>query len=417
MLILSILVCASLAAANYLIAKRLLYPPVIFCSVWTFVLALVLGSGSFFYTVSAGTLAIFVCGCAAFSLGSAIAQFVSQPQSAPAYDLKASNRTITWMLLAVACGAPFAYRWILGAASDVAGSNFFLQAYSVMNTTLEEDELPRIVGNVISLASISALLCFRERVGHGKRSVFAFVLALSLLAMTGGRSGIVIMILAVVAIDWLRAGRPSFKMIGALCTVLILLVTALAIFVRKGEASENNSFSENVTPVVQGLILYAAGGIPAFSQVVESPNIIPHNWHTYTPLLRTLNQLGLRTEVSPQSSAFLAVGPNGLTGNVYTAYFAYKNDFGSVGAVFLLALLGAVTARVYQHALIGGRIATIAYGYLFAAMILSPFSDYFFMTLSSSLRLVAFSWIVYSLPVRWREFQTFLSVRSNPNPI
>jgi oligosaccharide repeat unit polymerase len=372
--------------------------------VWTFVLALVSVSGDFFYKVSAATLAILVCGCAAFSIGSAIAQYVWQPQSAPSYDLRVSNRTITWTLFAVACGAPFAYKWILGAASELAGSNFFLQAYSVMNRTLEEDELPRIVGNVISFASITALLCFRERVDHAKRALFALILALSLLAMTGGRSGIVIMILAVVAIDWLRAGRPSFKMIGGLCAVLLILVTALAIFVRKGEASENASLSENVTPVVQGLALYAAGGVPAFSQVVESPNIIPHNWHTYTPLLRTLNQFGLRTEIPPQSSEFLSIGPSGLTGNVYTAYFAYKSDFGLVGALLLLVFLGFATTRVYQHALIGGRIATIAYGYLFAAMILSPFSDYFFMTLSSSLRLVAFSWIVYSLPIRWREF-------------
>lgn len=405
----AIVIISVLALANYLYfgEKLLLYPPVVFCAVWAAYLFLLLVSGEFFFPVSSKTLAIFVGGCICFSLGGAVAQLLPQQTSAERIAPH-FNKSINVLVFVVLLGAPFVYSWISSMAGAFAGSNFFMSAYMATTQAYEEGGQPIVIGNTIFLAAIVAMLAMYERVGHGKRALSAFLLALLLLALTGGRGMLVILMFGVIAIEWMRSGRLNAKIIVPTVALLLILVSALAVLVHKGDATENQSVGENLKPITQGLVMYAAGGIPAFSQVVERPNIIPHNWQIERPVLLILNHCGFHIDAGPLRSEFLTIGPDQLMTNVYTMYFAYM-DYGWALAMLFTALSGFGITRIYRRARSGRRIATLMYGYFFAAMLLSSFSDFFFMMgLNFFSKLFIVSWCVYSLPVWYARFRIFV---------
>lgn len=409
MLLLTILILSLLTAVNYRIgSKELLYPPVVFCATWTAALILVLMAGNFFYSVSEKTLSILIFGCICFSLGSFVACFLRQRQRLEIYNLDASNKIINCLLFFMLCSLPLVYAWISSIAESFSASNFFLSAYRALNAAYEYGEQSIIIGNLITLAPTVAMICVCERIKHGKRALFAYVLAFGITAMTGGRGAMVTMILGLISIEWMRTRKLSLKIIVPALAVLLIGVGALAILVHKGDATEEASISENIKPVAEGLVTYAAGGIPAFSQVVEQPAIIAHNWQIYNPVLLILNHLGAHFEVPGTHAEFLTIGPNNSTTNVYTIYFAYI-DFGWPVAMLFICGIGFAVGLVYRYALSDRKIAIILYSYLFTSMLLSPFADFFFMGLNYSSKLIAVSWIVYALPVRWLRFCSLCS--------
>lgn len=421
MLLLAIFILSLMSIVNYQIGnKKLLYPPVVFCSVWAVDLALIAVSGDFFYPVSTKTLSILVCGGLCFSVGASIALPLNVRGRHEFFDTTASNRIADWLVLLMICSIPFVYRWISSIAEAFSGSNFFMSAYMAVNAAYEEGDQSIIVGNLITFAPTIGLICFYERNKHGKRALLALILALVITAMTGGRAAMVTIVLGVIALDWIRNHKLNLKLIAPALMVLFIGVCALAILVHKGDATEEAPISENVKPVFQGLVTYAAGGIPAFSQVVEHPNIIPHNWQIYYPAARFLNHFGARFDVPSAHAEFVTIGPQDLSTNIYTIYFAYI-DFGWPIVMLFLCVIGFLVGRVYMYALGGGKIAAILYSYLFASLILSPFADFFFMGINFIVKLLAIAWIVYALPRRWTQFKALCvgsiqkGLREKPN--
>src|SRR5258708_24444374 len=107
MLPVTILTIGLLAFANYRIGgKAAFYPPVAFCGVWCAALGLCWVAGGFFYPVSAETLAIFLCGCVAFSIGSWLAFLHPAKPPAPAgWISQTSNRVSTILVVLLALSA------------------------------------------------------------------------------------------------------------------------------------------------------------------------------------------------------------------------------------------------------------------------------------------------------------------------
>src|SRR5258708_16438678 len=103
-----ILTIGLLAFANYRIGgKAAFYPPVAFCGVWCAALGLCWVAGDFFYPVSAETLAIFLCGCVAFSIGSWLAFLhPAKPPAPPGGVSQTANRIIHRLVVALRSAAP-----------------------------------------------------------------------------------------------------------------------------------------------------------------------------------------------------------------------------------------------------------------------------------------------------------------------
>ena len=89
---------------------------------------------------------------------------------------------------------------------------------------------------------------------------------------------------------------------------LVIIAGAMAIAIEKGEARADAPLAENLVPVFQGFVLYAAGGLVAFDRVVREPNVIPHNWQITTPLLLLANKLGAHFDIPVVHAEFVDVG-------------------------------------------------------------------------------------------------------------
>src|SRR5258708_19677632 len=110
-----ILTIGLLAFANYRIGgKAAFYPPVAFCGVWCAALGLCWVAGDFFYPVSAETLAIFLCGCVAFSIGSWLAFLhPANPPAQPVGISQTSNRFFSVAVQFLVISAPLFYLWLV----------------------------------------------------------------------------------------------------------------------------------------------------------------------------------------------------------------------------------------------------------------------------------------------------------------
>ena len=95
-------------------------------------------------------------------------------------------------------------------------------------------------------------------------------------------------------------------------------------------------------------------------------------------------------------------------------YFDYF-DLGRAGMMLAIAFVGFVVTISYRLAIAGSKVSMIMYSYFFAALLLSLYSDMFFMGLNFSVKLFIVAWLVFRLPdalikfrgssPRWKSLQ------------
>jgi len=415
MILVAIAILSLMGFANYWLGRQFLYPPAVFCTVWAAELVLVRLAGNFFYPMTDETLAIFCLGAFAVSIGGGIALLIpigavnEQPMG------KYSDRILNLLLLVVVCSAPFVVMWIADLASNFESPTFLISASrAILEADESKDPSWTLFGNFTTLAQMVAIVAYLQR-GEGKTRAFLAIATALLLTIAGaGRSGIVMLMLSFVCLSSIRTRGIPWKFLIGMFLLLVILAGAMAIAIEKGEARSDAPLAENLVPVFEGFVLYAAGGLVAFDRVVRQPNVVPHNWQITTPVLLVANKLGAHFDVPSLRNEFVDVGPQDLVQNVYTMYFAYF-DLGSAGMMLAIAFVGFVVTIFYRLAIAGSKLSMIMYSYFFGALLLSPYSDLFFMGLNFSAKLFIVAWVVYRLPdkliksrgslPRWKSLQ------------
>jgi len=305
--------------------------------------------------------------------------------------------------------------WIADLASNFESPTFLISASrAILEADESKDPSWTLFGNFTTLAQMVAIVAYLQR-GEGKTRAFLAIATALLLTIAGaGRSGIVMLMLSFVCLSSIRTRGIPWKFLIGMFLLLVILAGAMAIAIEKGEARSDAPLAENLVPVFEGFVLYAAGGLVAFDRVVRQPNVVPHNWQITTPVLLVANKLGAHFDVPSLRNEFVDVGPQDLVQNVYTMYFAYF-DLGSAGMMLAIAFVGFVVTIFYRLAIAGSKLSMIMYSYFFGALLLSPYSDLFFMGLNFSAKLFIVAWVVYRLPdkliksrgslPRWKSLQ------------
>lgn len=401
MLITVILIIACLAYVNYHFgAAGPLYPGVVFCAVWAADLLLLCITGDHFFPLSAPTLAVLVSGCLMFSLGCfAVSAFAPGVRRSSSREVApGSSRSLNALMGLVVLGAPFFIRWALDLAS---GHDANIIAAVRWATVVDTEDLPdgySFYFNIATLSTIVAVIAFCER-GRARRMIAigaAFVLNL----MTGAKTGIVMLLCCMFAIDALRHSRVRWKPAVVGFLVLALVFGFVSIELANGDTDPSAPLTENVVGAAYLFVEYAVGGIVAFDRVARDPDMVPHSWPIGAFFVQSINKLGGHLKAPPEHTDFVEIGPKAAPENVYTLYFAYL-DYGFTGTILILFLLGTVCTYCYWRAISGSRIALVMYGALFNGMVLSAFGELFFRNLNFLVKLYAVSWVVYSLAPRW----------------
>ncbi len=391
MFLLAISILSFLAFVNYRIGKGLFYPSVVFCSVWAGDLIMVWLSGDFFYPLSPETLLIICSGCVVFSIGVLVGLLFPQHAQKEKISPRNFSRILDIMVFLAALGIPFCFWWISRLGAQYGGNFFAGARVALPDPGFEAQAGTKLFNIVVSFSSVVAILAFCEKEQSKSRSSIAVAVALLLNLMTGGRSGATALVFTLICIDWMKNRRLSWKPLLTMSLIFVTIFTLIAVFVFKGDARPDASLRENTSAVVQGFVLYAGGGLVGFDRVVRDPHIIPHNWQINRFFLQVANALGAKFEVPSLHAEFVNLGPNSLSSNVYTFYFAYI-DWGYFGMAFIVMTLGFVGALWYKQAVNGNRVAIPMYGMIVAGLMLSIFNEFLFFNLNFLLRLYLISW-------------------------
>ena len=404
MLLLTILVLCLLTAINYQFGGRaVLHPAVVFSAVWAIALSLLAASGDMFYPMLPETLAIFLFGAFAFSAGCWIAMLPVASPYLPSPVLRSSSNRIIWgLLVVVAIGAPFYYRWLSGLIAGSGKEGPFLMLVRMSTVELMgKSSAFTIFGTLADLSRIVAMMAFWESERHPKRSVFAIVIALFMSGVTGQKSGPFLLVVALICIDWLKRRRVRWKLIGVMFLIMLATATAVEFYVHVG----GGSFSDNIGAVFRLFVLYGSGGLVGFDQVIRQPHIVPQFNPVHVIWLRIIRKFGANVDI-PEVADFISIGPNSLQDNVYTMYWSYL-DIGYAGMMAVTAATGFIVTFVYRRALGKGPLWVFLYASLLYAVAFSIFTEFFVSTIYFLFKVCAVSWLVYSLPVKWAQFRRF----------
>src|SRR5579864_21923 len=406
MLPIAILTLLTMAALNYCLAKRLFYPPLVFCLIWTLDLTLVLLAGDFFYPLSDKTLAIVTFGCAAFSLSGAVAILSPLKEEKIPYIPTASNKILNWLLAAAVMGLPVFYHWIAGLTAESGATNVIAIRTAIVALGNGGDMESSFYESIATFSmAVAAITCLEN---GRKRKILALLAGVLMTLLSGSRYAIATLMLSAFFLDWLRQGKVRWRLIIPGVTAFVIFFGVMAIYLGHGETSSEGSLVENAVPALKLVALYASGPLVAYDRVVRDPGIIPHSWQIDRAVLLVLNKFGYHFNVPTIFAEYVTVGKDNILQNAYTMYFAYY-DWGIAGMMLLTAVVGFYTTWLFRRALAGHRIAAVLCAYFIAECILGIFNENFFLGLNYIVKLAALSWVIYSLPVYWKKFRRFCS--------
>ena len=412
-----------LTAANRWLGKSLLYPPALFALVWTVSLLLLSISGSLFYHVGIDTLLWYLWGACAFSTGGAVAWLVSStfashprrgPANASSHRQRAIDRLLNWLLLVLVLVFPIYIYWMIQLAAE-SSKESFLWAVQLQLRGYKADEGAShvsILDNFAVFSILVAIVCQKESDGTWQRRLrtgAAVLLALGYNLVRGERTAAVMLLISLVGISWLRAGRIKWKQLALMATLFIFVFSFIGITLQKGYVSNEASLSENFQPLVESFQLYAVGSIVAFDDVFHHPGRIPPVWKWNRVFLQAANKLGANYYVPSLNAEYVDVGPE-MFMNTYTMYFAYFPDFGLLGTSLIITLLGSAVTFAYLAADRGDPQAQVLFSILLSGILLSGSSEQFLLALNFLAKALLFTFVVYG----WRGLEGFLGLGRTP---
>jgi len=400
-----------LAGLNYRIGRTLLYPPMQFSLVWGLLLSGIVLSGDTFYPVTTPTLTVYVLGAFAFSLGGLLVLAIFPrhlhpvPRRGHPMSARARKILIVGLVVLIICLPLYwGYTKSLTTGSGLAG---FWRGVRVSSIRISDPRVPHefhltrvLFMNVVTLAIVLALITYYE---HGRtpsqkliRTLY-LILGLIYSLMTAAVAGAAILLLGMLGIHALRAGRFRVKLVVLYLVLFLAAFSAVSFVLEKGNVRTSHPISYNIPELARLLRLYALGGVVAFDQVVENPHSVRANWSPFRFLALTANKFGASYKVPSLHADFTMVSPS-LRTNVYTIYFGYYPNFGLFGTVVVMWLLGGALTWVYLSALAGIPWAAILYGILTAGVVLSGFAEEFFLQLNLILKATVLSLVIYNFP-------------------
>jgi oligosaccharide repeat unit polymerase len=403
-LAITILLLAGLAAINYRVSRSVLYPPALFALTWTILLALLLAAGDMYYPISPPTMIVYLAGVAAFSVGAFFStHFFTQALagSAPRVSRRPGGLILTGGLILLVAVLPLYWDYIQNLAAAAASGDFWRTVRQESIAQGDDWSLKTLVTLVWEACSVLAVLLAVTAVAENKGSRFSRIRMILLIAiallygmMAGMSGGAVSLALGLIGIDAIRHGGLRTRIIVIGLTVALVSFALVAAFLSKGNTETSASLSENVSSTVDLVGVYVLGGVVAFDAVVQYPASITPVWSMWRVFQLTANKFGASFDVPPIHAEYTDISDD-YNGNVYTMYFSYYPDYGLVGVCVIMLILGAVVTVIYHKAVHGNPRAVVLYAFVFSGIVLSGFSEYFFLAANFWFKAILYTMLAY----------------------
>jgi oligosaccharide repeat unit polymerase len=356
MIILCLCLLFVLVLANFWLHRDPLYPGFLQALVWFVALSLLLLTHDMFIPVSDRTFILIVTGALFFTIGAFTASYSHTPTLSRNYVRSGSltSKGALLVLAAIVVLGLFPYlRRILELASTGPSTNAFINLRHNASVDLEETGgIGRVSYFMVLsyvLVGIVMLRAYGERGARTSRVALGVVVFVAAVygVLSSGRGQILSLLLTALLIPLvLRAIRPART---GLAVVLIglLLFASVGIALGKG-GTLGNTVADNFSTMRESLALYSVGGIPTLNSYLDNrPPDLEMGVNSLRSVFAVLQVLGLQNTAAPLVQPYIDIP---MPMNVYTVYHPYIKDFGLLGGILVLFVLGFVHGVVYRRA-------------------------------------------------------------------
>jgi oligosaccharide repeat unit polymerase len=389
----AIVVVIVLLLVNYWISRSILYPPFIFCFMWTLDLVVCRLHLIELDPIHAITLWVVSLGALVFTLGGLFSWLI--PESAMRTRLvvapKVRRTKLPKLLLigTVLLAFPYLLHHVAQEAAKGSGATILERA---RNGSGDEGLTGRqqtdpIVIYFIPVTTFLAVLFLMEK----RDRYFWVALTMAALAnfISGGRTGFLMLIAALSCVQLVKTGRLSFTAAAKILKIPIAIFMTLyvvLIFVN-GKTSD---VSGGVSSIALFFVVsYIVGPLAALDHVLQHPSeYLTAPNHTFEFLFKIASSLHLMQYTPPSLfDQFLAVP---FPTNVYTIYKFYFTDFGIYGCFLCIFLIGFLQSSLYRKARTGSELGLFLFALSLYSLIMVIFDDLYFVNTGFYIRAAIF---------------------------
>jgi oligosaccharide repeat unit polymerase len=392
---------------TYRYGRSALFPPALLSIVWLLTLLTIWLCGDLYFPLGATTNVIVLTGVLAFSLGGSCAIVVPLWKGRRLEDVPRSRRRQIdgWLdvagILAV-LNIPISYLFFRTLSQSIAPRESLWRQIRIASNkaNISGQSSLSIETVILPFLTIMAMIAVREYAATGQRRwrlLVLVVLAGGYQLLNGARSEVLLLLVSSVVILWLKRGAAPSRLLGYMAVAFFLVFAAGQISMGKYGAGSNSSLTENIPRVAEGFGTYWLGGIIAFDQNRQNPEL-RYGWSLGKFAARIANRFGANFPERDRNLEYTRISPTQIT-NVYTAFLPYYMDHGGFwGSIGFMALAGFLSTYVYRCAINGNCWAVFTLGAFIYATMMTIFSEEYFAQITFWLKAGCFSTLVYFMP-------------------
>ncbi len=405
----------SVAMLRY--GRSVLFPPASLAVVWTITLLGIWLCGDLYFPLTPKAEEIVLVGVLTFSLGGLCAVTVPAREGHTLSAVTARRRMQIdrWLSFAgvlFVLNIPLFYLYFkeLSATVSPRESGWRQARIAINKANISGHTTLPLESFLLPFLSIVALIAVYEYADTGRhtvRTLLLLLLAGSFQLLNGARSEVLLLLVSSIVILWLRRGGAPTRLLATMALLFLLVFSVGQISMNKYGASSAASLTENLPHVAEGLTTYWLGGIIAFDQNRQNPEL-RYGWDLGKFAKRIANRMGAHYSEHDRNLEYTKISPRQIT-NVYTAFLPYYMDHGGMrGVIVLMFLVGFLSAYVYRCALRGNCWAVFTVGAFVYATVMTIFSEEYFAQIMFWIKAGVLSTLVYFAPsitnrIQWRR--------------
>jgi len=391
----------------YRYGRSVLFPPASLGIVWTMTLCAIWLCGDLYFPLTTTANEIVLTGVLAFSLGGicAVAVPLRRGRTLTAVTPRRRIQVDRWLTVAVIfflLNIPLSYVYFKRLSETIAPRESAWRQIRIASSkaNISGHGALSIESLLLPFLSIAALIAVYEYADTGKRrgrAVLLVFLAGGYQLLNGARSEVLLLLVSSVVILWLKRGAAPLRLLGMMGLAFLLVFSAGQISMNKYGAASGASLVENLPRVADGFGTYWMGGIIAFDQNRQNPEL-RYGWDLGKFYKRIANRFGATYSERDRNLEYTKISPGRIT-NVYTAFLPFYMDHGGMrGVIWLMFLVGFLSAYVYRCAIYGNCWAVFTLGAFVYATVMTIFSEEYFAQIMFWVKAGVLSTVVYFTP-------------------
>jgi oligosaccharide repeat unit polymerase len=395
----------SLAMHRY--GRSVLFPPAALALIWTITLFAIWLCGDIYFPLTTTANEIVLAGVFAFSLGGicAVTAPLCAGQKLNAVSAKRRMQVDRWLTIAgivFVLNAPFFYFYFKQLSATIAPRESVWRQIRIAasKANISGQGGLSIESFILPFLTITALIAVYEYADTGKRkgrTIVLFLMAGAYQLVNGARSEVLLLLVSSVVILWLKRGAAPRRLLGIMGLTFLLIFSAGQISMNKYGANAGASLSSNLPHIAVGIGTYWLGGIIAFDQNRQNPEL-RYGWDLGKFAKRILNRFGATYSERDRNLQYTKISPSQIT-NVYTAFLPYYMDHGGMrGLIGLMCLMGFLSVYVYRCAIHGSCWAVFTLGAFVYATVMTIYSEEYFAQIMFWIKAAGLSTLVYFAP-------------------